>query len=84
MQCVDVRQPVEMIALFSGAQVRPLRFRWKGAVYKVRKVLGHWSSDSGMQQQVYFSVRTDLAADCELCFNSRDMHWMITRIAAET
>jgi hypothetical protein len=83
MQYIDIRQPIEMIAFFSGAKLKPLRFRWKGQVYKVRRVNGTWFTDEGIVRHVHYSVKADVADSCELCFNSRDLNWTITRIAVE-
>ena len=83
MQFVDVHQPIEMIAWFTGAKLRPLRFRWKGEVYRVRRVNGSWINESGRVRNVYYSVQSDQPDTYELCFNSRDLQWMITRIGVD-
>lgn len=35
----------EAIEVTAGAQ--PVAFRWRGASYRVRSVLGHWREDAG-------------------------------------
>lgn len=37
------REPVEVV----GDDEGPVRFRWRGATYRVMSVLGHWREDAG-------------------------------------
>lgn len=38
------REPIDVTTAERGA---PVQFHWRGAVYRVLSVLGHWREDSG-------------------------------------
>lgn len=79
----DIFEPIEVITFFENGRVHPLRFKWKGNVYRIRRVNGSWSAREGDGQKVYFSVSGD-GPDCfELVFNTSDFNWQLTRVALE-
>lgn len=38
---------VEPVEVQTGERGEPTQFRWRGAAYRVREVLGHWREDAG-------------------------------------
>ncbi len=79
----EIFEPIEVITFFENGHVRPLRFKWKGNVYRIRRVNGTWSTRDGDRYQVYFSVNAE-GPDCfELVFNAGDFKWQLARVALE-
>ncbi len=77
-----IREPVEVIALFDRGMtpLRPLRFRWKGSVYRVREITFTWSTNDGSAPVLHFSVH-DGAALYELLYNKSTMKWTLECVA---
>ena len=46
-----LNQPVDVLTVFLEGRVRPLRFRWKGRVIRVKKVTGEWSRREGSHRR---------------------------------
>jgi hypothetical protein len=72
-------EPVDVLTAFLGGRMRPLRFRWKGKVVRVRKVTGEWSRREGSNRLAYFSVESTSAETYELCYDPRGPSWTLCR-----
>ncbi len=83
MRFEDLNDPIEVIALFRGGKMRPLKFRWKDRVYRVEKVNGGWVSDEGSSRFYHYSVMTDGPDVYEICYNSSRFSWRIERVCME-
>ncbi len=77
-----IREPVEVIALFDCGMspLRPLRFRWKGRVFRVRHITFTWSTMDGSAPVIHFSVH-DGATLYELSYNKSTMKWTLEGVA---
>lgn len=80
MRYEDIGDPIEVITLFRGGKMQPLRFRWKGKVYPVRRVNGGWLSDEGSTRFHHFSVMSDSPDIYELAYNSDTQNWDLSRV----
>jgi len=74
-----IREPIEVIALFDGT-MRPLRFRWKGAVYPVKEITFTWTTTSGAAVILHFSAY-DGATLYELSYNKATLKWTLEAVA---
>ncbi|MFQ5481062.1 MAG: hypothetical protein ACE5DW_07265 [Thermodesulfobacteriota bacterium] len=74
-----IREPIEVIALFDQG-VKPLRFRWKGSVYKVREITFTWTTMSGAAPVLHFSAY-DGATLYELSYNKATLKWILEGVA---
>jgi hypothetical protein len=79
----DIFEPVEVIAHFKGGKLHPLRFKWKGRVYKVFRIDGHWVSSQGYNKQHHFSVMADTSDRFELLFNGTYFDWQLARVCLD-
>jgi len=70
-----IREPIEVIALFDQG-IRPLRFRWKGAVYRVQEVTFSWTTMAGSAPILHFSAY-DGATLYELSYNKSTLRWTL-------
>ncbi|MFQ5428647.1 MAG: DUF6504 family protein [Thermodesulfobacteriota bacterium] len=76
-----IREPIEVIAFFEkGKGIRPLRFRWKGSVYKVREITFSWTTMSGAAPVLHFSAY-DGATLYELSYNKATLRWTLEGVA---
>ena len=74
-----VREPIEVIALFDHG-IKPLRFRWKGAVYQVQEITFSWTTMSGAASVLHFSAY-DGATLYELSYNKATLRWTLEGVA---
>jgi len=74
-----IREPIEVIALFDDG-IKPLRFRWKGAVYRVKEITFTWSTMSGAAVILHFSAY-DGATLYELTYNTATLRWTLEGVA---
>ncbi|APF17554.1 hypothetical protein [Caldithrix abyssi] len=79
----DIFEPIEVISHFKDGQIRPLRFKWNGRVYKVHQLNGHWVSNQGYSKQYHFSVMADTSDYFELLFDSGNFDWQIARVCLD-
>ena len=76
----EINEAIEVISYFNAGKLKPLRFRWKGRVYKVNKVNGVWVNREGYRKQHHYAVIADNSDYFELRFDTDDMQWTIGRI----
>ncbi len=79
----DIFEPIEVISHFKEGVIKPLRFKWNGRVYKIRRFNGHWTSHQGYYKQHHFSVVSDSSDYFELMFDSSNMDWQIARVCLD-
>jgi hypothetical protein len=75
----SLNDPVDVLTAFVDGQVRPLRFRWRGKVVRVRKVTGTWQRREGSSMVQYFSIDGGGADSYELCYDPRAARWILSR-----
>ncbi len=83
MSYEEIDEPIAVITFFEQGKLHPLRFRWKGQVYRIKKVNGFWSVQDGLSRKYHFSVSAN-APDCfELTFDTADFNWQLARVYLE-
>lgn len=83
MRFEDINDPIEVIVLFRGGKIRPVKFRWKDRVYKIERVNGGWVSDEGKNRFYHYSVMTEGPDVYEISYNSDRFSWRIDRVCME-
>ena len=78
-----LNHPVEVLSLFTEGKIRPLRFRWRGRVVRVRRVTGEWHRREGHGKVHYFSVLAENDDYFELAFDITLESWRICRVWLE-
>lgn len=78
-----VNHPIEVLSLFRDGRIRPLRFRWRGRVYKVQRVSGEWVRQEGVGRVHYFSVLAENRDCFELAYEVGHSRWRICRVWME-
>lgn len=81
MRIETIHEPVEVIALFHGGKLSPLKFRWRERVYKVSRINGGWDSDEGNVRIHHFAVVADGPDVFELTYNVKAHHWRIEKVS---
>jgi hypothetical protein len=76
----EIGEPVKVMAVFDRSTMRPVKFRWRDRVYRVR-VTHAWRSRDGASSIMHFSV-TDGAALYELAYHGESMRWTVERVDA--
>lgn len=83
MTCEEIFEPIEVISYFQHGVLKPLRFRWKGNVYKISRIHSHWAVPQGRGREHHFSVSAGGADSFEIVFNTEDLNWQLARVAME-
>ena len=81
MRIEDIRESIEVIALFRKGELLPLRFRWKGRVYRVNRINGGWRTDEGTARFHHFAVMTGGTDVYELSYNESTHDWKIEKVS---
>ncbi len=80
----QLNQPIEVLGYFGEGRMRPLRFRWRGRVVRVRRVTGEWSRPEGAGRVHYYSVVADNADYFELAYDVDQSAWRLCRAWLES
>ena len=83
MRFEDIGEPIEVIAVFRGGKMRPLKFRWSERVYKIERINGGWVSDEGRSRLFHYSVMSDGPDVYEISYNPDRFSWHIDRVCME-
>ncbi len=75
-----IDEPIEVLTLFQGGKVHPVRFRWKSRVVRVKRVTGDWMTTVGQDRIYYFSVLGENSDYFEISYNTRKLSWTLTRV----
>ena len=74
-----LQQPVDVLTVYLDGRVRPLRFRWRGKVIRVKRVTGEWTRREGSHRMTYYSVEGNGAETYELCYDPRGPSWVLCK-----
>jgi hypothetical protein len=74
-----MNDPVDVLTAFVAGRFEPLRFRWKGQVFRVHKVTGRWSRREGQTVLRYFSIESRSNETFELYYDPRGPRWILSR-----
>ena len=80
MDIESVGEHVEAIVLFGPRSMQPVRIRWKGGVYKIRRVVSSWDQTRGLDRTRHLVVETDKSNVLELVFDKMELSWRIDRV----
>ena len=83
MQFEDIGEAIEVIAVFQENRMRPVRFRWNGRVFKIKRINGSWKSDQGAARFHHFSVMAEGPDVYEISYNPERYAWNIDRVCME-
>jgi hypothetical protein len=78
-----INHPVDVLGLFSDGRIRPLRFRWRRRVVRVRRITGEWTRREGVGTVRYFSVLADNGDYFELALEVAQHQWRVCRVWLE-
>ena len=75
----SLHDPVDVLTAFVDGRIEPLRFRWRGRVFRVCKITGRWSRRDGQAVLRYFSVVAGGEETYELYYDPRVPRWILSR-----
>jgi hypothetical protein len=81
MRIEEIQEPIEVIALFRHGKLSPLKFRWKGREYPVRRMNCTWTTDEGETRFHHFAVMSDSPDVYELTYNRSSYEWKIENVS---
>jgi len=79
----EIDNPIEIITFFEHGKLHPLRFKWKGKVYKISRVNSSWIIRQGVERSFHFSVDAGTSDCFEIVFNVSDLNWRLARVYLE-
>ena len=77
-----INEKIKVGAVFSGSQIIPKWFLWKDRKYKISNVQYCWSAQKGISKLKFYSV-SDSKNLYEICFDTGNMEWKLTKIYIE-
>jgi hypothetical protein len=72
----QINEPIQVALIFSGGEIKPLKFLWKGKEFFVKKVNLAYSRFEGRAKMYYFAV-SDNNNYFKLQFNSDSLMWTL-------
>jgi len=79
----SIHDPIEVIALFAGGALKPVRFRWKSKTVHIAKITGDWIRHEGQNKIHFFALLADNKDYYEIRYDTREMTWQLTRVWME-
>jgi len=79
----DIEEDIDVIAMFEGYKLKPLKFRWKGRVYKITRVTGDWKTDVGQYKLRHFAVLDQASNFFQISYDEKNSHWLLTKLWVE-
>ena len=79
----DFDESVDVVAVFEGRVLRPLRFRWKGNRHKIIKVTNAWRAHKGDDLERHFACLDSEGNAFELAYNDRRTDWRLLKLWVE-
>lgn len=71
-------QTLGVLTFFENGKMDPIKFRYHGRVYPVKRIHRQWTDgDAGAERQ-HFLVETQDERQVELRYDSRRQHWDLT------
>ena len=74
---------IDVIAVFEGDKLRPLRFRFNGNTHRISKLHSSWISSQGAYKSYHFSVEDKHSNYFELGFDAARMIWLLEKSRTE-
>ena len=74
----EIHETVKVMAVFDKGP-RPVKFRWKDRVYRVKEITYTWRTREGSAPITHFTV-TDGSTLFELSYNQESMKWALERV----
>ena len=76
----EIGESINVLATFSNGKVTPLAFTWRQQKYDRLNMASFWSDYDGDARRIFFTVETDQANLCEICFHTKTLQWTLVRI----
>ena len=73
--------PEDGTSPYNCGVMRPVKFKWRGRLYKIEEITYRWQSTEGSSTILHFSV-SDGTALFELTCNKSSLKWRLDRIEA--
>ena len=78
---VDINEPINVGAVFSGGRIKPIWFAWKGRQVRIQKITFTWRTRAGSAGILHFSV-SDGQGLYEICYNAENFNWRLAKAEA--
>jgi len=78
---VDINEPINVGAVFSGGRIRPIWFVWKGRQVRIHTIAFTWRTRAGSAGILHFSV-SDGQGLYEICYNAESFNWRLAKAEA--
>ncbi len=75
-----IDEPIDVVAVFEGSRVRPVRFRWQGRTYRLKEITASWQTRVGTDIKHHFSAIDQGSANVQLTYDLAQRSWVLTKI----
>ena len=78
----EIDEPIDVIALFHGGKLRPIRFQWNGRTYPVKAVHSSWEDREGIHRRCFFSLAA-AGSTYHIHLRTQDLLWVLDRVVLD-
>ncbi len=78
-----INERIDTLVFFDGSQIKPLRFRWNGRIYRIKEVTANWQTRRGIYIQKRFTAVDRSENYFQLCYDLSKTGWSITSVLQE-
>lgn len=82
MNIEPIDEPIRVMAVFSGGECRPVRFRWGRRAHEIDRVNGQWTDRSGAAAVLHYSVQVG-DETYYLHFDTGPVQWWLDKVMTE-
>lgn len=75
----DDLKVIDVIAVFEGGKLRPVRFRIEGIPHHIKTIFSSWISSQGVYRCYHFAIQDRNGDHFELGFDSAKMLWYMEK-----
>lgn len=69
--------PAQVLTFFDNGKMDPIKFRYNGRVYPVKRVHREWTESRAQGEHRHYLIESNDAANYELRFDSRRNTWQV-------
>ncbi len=74
-----IKEPIRVLAGFSGGGAKPIRFRWRGRTYQIGRINGQWVDRKAEGYSLHYSVQVGQET-YYIHFCSQDVQWWLDEV----
>ena len=75
-----INESIDVLALFEGRKMRPLKFRWNGSTYKIVEITANWQTRNGASRMRHYTARDAASNYYQISFDPATATWSVNGV----